>query len=124
MRTRLSTLIAPLALGLAMTLPAVGDAQPASAALAPIVGCGFHFGAISEQGAAGTLFYTVVVEPANAAQRCTTALTFTASAAPLNPASGPYTTIQENPLTATQTVTFAPGRLPPANHMPRTCPPH
>jgi hypothetical protein len=113
MRTRLSPSLAVFAVGLAIALPAVGDAQPASAALVPVVGCGFHFGALSEQGAAGTLFFSVVLEPANAAQRCTTAITFTMSAAPTNPAAGPYTTIQENPLSATQTVTFAPGRLPP-----------
>jgi hypothetical protein len=114
MRTRLSTSLALFAVGLAMTLPAFGDAQPASAALAPVVGCGFHFGAISEQGAAGTLVYSVVLQPANAAQRCTTAATFTATATPSAVATtGPYTTIDNNLLTATQTVMFAPGRLPP-----------
>ncbi len=101
--------------GLALALPAVTvGTQSAGAALVPIVGCGFHFGPVSNQGAAGTIFYSVVLEPANAAQRCTTAVTFTTSAVPASAAAGPYTTIDHNPLIATQTVSFAPGQLPPA----------
>jgi hypothetical protein len=100
--------------GLAVALPAVtSGATGASAALMPVVGCGFHFGATSEQGAAGTLFESVVLQPANPAQRCTTAVTFMAHAAPTAASAGPYTDIANNPLTATQTVTFVPGRLPP-----------
>jgi uncharacterized membrane protein YgdD (TMEM256/DUF423 family) len=118
MRTWLSTArrsVTVAGLGLALAVPAVtANAQSASAALAPVVGCRFHFGAIGEQGAAGTLFFSVVLQPANPAQRCTTAVTFTTSATPTAIATtGPYTTIDHNPLTATQTVSFAPGRLPP-----------
>jgi uncharacterized membrane protein YgdD (TMEM256/DUF423 family) len=103
-----------LATGLALLFPVLtADAPPASAALAPVAGCNFRFGPTGEQGAAGTLFFSVVLEPSNAAQRCTTAVTFTASAAPNAASAGPYTNIDHNPLTATQTVTFAPGRLPP-----------
>ncbi len=103
---------AGVVLGLAAAAPAVTvGASSASAALRPVVGCGFHFGPITNQGAAGTLFYMAQLEPANPAQRCTTALTFTVSARPTS--GGSYTTIDHNPLTATQTVSFAPGRLQP-----------
>jgi uncharacterized membrane protein YgdD (TMEM256/DUF423 family) len=116
MRMWLSTRrsIAVVCAGLALAIPVVAvDVSRASAALAPVVGCGFQFGPVANQGAAGTVFYSVALEPANPAQRCTTAVTFTTSAAPTSAASGPYTTIDNNPLTATQTATFAPGRLPP-----------
>ncbi len=103
---------AGVVLGLAAAVPAVTvGASSASAALRPIVGCGFHFGPITNEGAAGTIFYMAQLEPANPAQRCTTAVTFTASARPTS--GGSYTTIDHNPLTATQTVSFAPGRLQP-----------
>ena len=100
-------------IGLAALVPiGIATAPDASAALAPVVGCGFHFGPIDQQGAAGTLFYSVVVLPANPAQRCTRAVTFTTTAAHGTPATL-YTHINNNPLTATQMVSFAPGRLPP-----------
>jgi hypothetical protein len=99
--------------GVALAVPAVTTtASGASAALAPVVGCGFHFGAFSSQGAAGTEFDSVAVLPANPAQRCTRSITFTATATPSSNAAH-YTTIDNNPLTATQTVSFAPGRLAP-----------
>jgi hypothetical protein len=85
------------------------------AALAPVVGCRFRLGSISEQGAAGTLYFSLPLTPANPAQRCTTAVNYDASVAP-SPgltATGLYTTVDNNPFQATQTVSFAPGRLPP-----------
>ncbi len=100
--------------GVALAVPAVtATASSAQAALAPVVGCGFHFGPITDQGAAGTEFLSVALRPANPAERCTTALTFTATATPSSTATH-YTTIDDNPLTATQTVSFAPGRLAPS----------
>ncbi|MDQ1475563.1 MAG: hypothetical protein QOE62_792 [Actinomycetota bacterium] len=120
MRTRLSIARRSLASATAVVGVALAPAMPvvtmtassAQAALAPVVGCGFHFGPIGEQGAAGTEFLSVVLRPANSAQRCTTAVTFTATATPSSTAPR-YTTIDNNPITATQTVSFAPGRLPP-----------
>ena len=112
-RRSLTMAAAATCVGLALAVPAVTvTASTAHAALAPVAGCGFHFGPISEQGAAGTLFFSVVVPPANPAQRCTTSITFTATATPSSTAAH-YTTIDANPLTATQTVAFAPGRLAP-----------
>ena len=118
MRPALSTARRSLAIacvGIAAAVPTVAaDAPSAGAALAPVVGCGFHFGPIANQGAAGTVFYSVELLPANPAQRCTVAVTFTVRATPTAVATtGPYTTIDHNPLTATQTVSFAPGRLAP-----------
>ncbi len=120
MRTTLSTArhtfriaCAGAMFGLAALVPvATAAAPPAAAALTPVVGCGFHFGPIDQQGAAGTLFYSVALEPANPAQRCTRSVTFTTTAAHGVPATR-YIHIDNNPLTATQTVSFAPGRLPP-----------
>jgi len=99
--------------GALLAVPAVAaGARGASADSPQGVGCNFRFGAISDQGAAGTLYYMAVVEPADPTQRCTTAVTFTVTATHGVP-SMRYTTIDDNPLTATQTVSFTPGRLPP-----------
>jgi hypothetical protein len=112
-RRSLGSASAVVGVGVALAIPAVtATAATAHAALAPAVGCGFHFGPISEQGAAGTEFFSLVVRPANPAQRCTTAVTFTVTATPSSTATR-YTTIDNNPITASQTVSFAPGRLPP-----------
>jgi len=81
------------------------------------VGCGFRFGPLSEQGAAGTLFYSVLLEPNSAAQQCTTGIKFTADISPAAATlaeTGPYTNIDNNPLTATEMVSFAPGRRQPS----------
>jgi uncharacterized membrane protein YgdD (TMEM256/DUF423 family) len=85
-------------------------AMPAGAALRPVVGCSFQVGDAFEQGAAGTLYYTVKLLPNNEAQRCTTAVTFTTTVSATGAA---YTNIAHDPLTATQTVSFAPGRVAP-----------
>jgi uncharacterized membrane protein YgdD (TMEM256/DUF423 family) len=112
MRSRLIALF----LGVALAGAAVTAGAPsASAALAP-TGCGFHFGTVTQQGATGTVFYSVVLQPLSPAQRCTLVIPFTASAtvAPVLVAkTGPYTNIDDNPLHAVQTVSFVPGRLPP-----------
>src|SRR3977135_3569112 len=55
--------------GLALAVPTVtATASSAQAALAPVVGCGFHFGTITDQGAAGTEFLSVALRPANPAE--------------------------------------------------------
>ena len=82
----------------------------ASAALPPVNGCGFRFGPVSQQGAAGTVFYFVALEPASPAQRCSTVVGFTAS---LRAAGAAYTNVDNNPLASTELVSFTPGRLPP-----------
>ena len=91
----------------------VTDASSAGAALPPVSGCGFRLGAIANQGAAGTVFYSVVLEPNSPAQHCTAAVTFTATAtiAPQFASHGQYHNIAHNPLTATEVVGFTPGRL-------------
>ena len=112
-RTR-ATALALLAVA-AISVPAVvADAPGAGAALPPVSGCGFHLGAITNQGAAGTLFFMMALEPNSPAQRCVTAVTFTATAtiAAQFSAQGPYRNITHNPLSATETVTFTPGRVP------------
>jgi hypothetical protein len=104
-----------LVLGPAVALLALPT--PAGAALRPVAGCGFSFGATSALGAAGTVYYSVELLPANAAQWCTTSVPLTASidvVAALFPETGPYTDIEDDPLTATQVVSFEPGRLPPS----------
>jgi hypothetical protein len=54
-RRSLLSAVAVVGAGVALAVPAVTTAaSSAQAALAPVAGCGFHFGAISEQGAAGT----------------------------------------------------------------------
>jgi hypothetical protein len=81
--------------------------------VAPVVGCGFHLGAISESGAAGTEYFSVVLQPTSPAEHCTTSVNFTASISPQTTAAGPYTNIDDDPLSASQTVSFVPGRLAP-----------
>jgi hypothetical protein len=112
-----SRYLAVAGLILATAIPLVALAAPAGAALRPVTGCGFSFGRTSAVGAAGTVYYSVDLLPANPAQACTTSVQLTASidvAAALLVETGPYTNIENNPVTATQLVTFAPGRLPPS----------
>jgi hypothetical protein len=97
-------------------IPAVAlDAPAAGAALRPVTGCGFHLGStITESGAAGTEFLFLELVPASPAQDCTTSVPFTASITPVAVATtGPYTDIDMNPLHASETATFAPGRRHP-----------
>jgi hypothetical protein len=97
-----------------LTLPVLAaNAPDASAAVRPVAGCGFTFGGILQQGAAGTLFVSVALRPDSFAQHCTVPVTFTASVTPQSAAASRYTNVVNNPLTATQTVTFVPGRRPP-----------
>jgi hypothetical protein len=101
----------------AMSAPVVvADAPSAGAALPPVSGCGFRLGAIANQGAAGTVFYSVALQPNSPAQHCIAVVTFTAIAtiAPQFASQGPYRNIAHNPLTATEVVGFTPGRIPPA----------
>jgi hypothetical protein len=115
-RLRRSLAVTCLAIGVSVPVLAV-SAPRAGAALPPVAGCGYHFGPITQNGAAGTLFFAAVLEPDSPAQRCSVAVTFTATAtiaAALLVTAGPYTNIDHNPLTATETVSFVPGRLPPA----------
>ena len=112
MRSRFSILVFGIAL---VGTTIAGGAPGAGAALTP-TGCGFHFGTVTQQGATGTVFYSVILQPLGPAQRCTAVIPFTVSAtvAPVLVAkTGPYTNIDDNPLTAVQTVAFVPGRLPP-----------
>ena len=95
-----------------VTLPVLATrAATATAALPPHPGCGFHLGPLSSQGAAGTLYFMTVLEPDNLAQDCTLAVQVTAQIRSQGP---PYFNIDNNPMTATETVSFLPGRLPPS----------
>jgi hypothetical protein len=85
----------------------------AGAVVAPVAGCGFHLGTISQSGAAGTLFFSVVLQPTSPAEHCTTSVRFTASVSPATTTPGPYTDIDDDPLTTSETVSFVPGRLAP-----------
>jgi hypothetical protein len=107
-RGRGALLVAGLAVG--VSAPVALSAPSAGAALRPVAGCDFHFGAITEEGAAGTLFFAATLTPIDPAQRCTVAVPFTAA---VRAAGAPYTNIDNDPFTATQTVSFAPGRRPP-----------
>jgi hypothetical protein len=105
--------LAALGLVTVLGVPAVSvDAPTAAAALPLVTGCSYHLGPIATQGAAGTLYYLIAVEPASPVQSCTTNVTFTAAITPTAVGSS-YTNILNNPLHATQSVTFVPGRLPP-----------
>jgi hypothetical protein len=86
-------------------------APHAGAAVPVVVGCGFHLGGVDQQGAAGTLYFIVTLEPANPAQSCTVPATVTVSAVPRT--GGSYVDIDNNPLTATESATFRPNRRPP-----------
>ena len=112
LRTRRTLTLAALALGVAVPVLAL-DAPNAGSALAPVVGCGYRFGPLIVRGAAGTLFYSVVLEPRSPAQQCSTGVKFTADISP-SAATGPYTNIDNNPLTGTETVSFAPARRAPS----------
>lgn len=114
--SRVRSSIMVLCVLVAVSAPvAVADAPSAGAALPPVSGCGFRLGAITNQGAAGTVFYSVVLEPNSPAQHCIAVVTFTAAAAiaPQFTSQGPYRNIAHNPLTATEVVGFTPGRIPP-----------
>ena len=101
-----------------MGVPGLAGAAPdAGAAVRPVAGCPFSLGAISQQGAAGTLFFAVTLNPSSPAEACTVSVTFSVSvqiSPALLPSAGPYRNIDHNPLTATEVVTFTPGRLQPS----------
>jgi uncharacterized membrane protein YgdD (TMEM256/DUF423 family) len=111
--SRTRRLVAVVGLALVAAVPAVATGtQTAGAALKPVSGCGFQLGRISSQGAAGTLFFMVSLKPDNPAQRCSVAVPFSATIVDL--ATGrPYANIDHDPLAATQTVSFVPGRQGP-----------
>jgi hypothetical protein len=90
-----------------------GDPPTAAAAVLPAANCGFTMGPITENGAAGTLFFTTVLRPLSLAENCTTSVTLAAAIAPTSPLMR-YTNIDNNPLLAGETVSFRPGRLPPS----------
>jgi hypothetical protein len=104
--------LALAALAAFMVLPVwlVGS-PPSGALLPPVSGCGYTFGPNGVLGAAGTEYFSFVLNPANPAQQCTVSVSFTAAIAPN--AGGSYTNIDNNPLHATESVSFVAGRLPP-----------
>jgi len=106
-------LVAVVGLALVAAVPAVATGtQTAGAALKPVTGCGYQPTQISQQGAAGTLFFMVVLRAANPAQRCSVAVPFTATIE--SQTTGRlYANIDHDPLTATETVSFVPGRAYP-----------
>jgi uncharacterized membrane protein YgdD (TMEM256/DUF423 family) len=106
-------MLAVAALTLGALVPVVAaNAPSAGAALRPVTGCGFQPGQISQQGAAGTLFFMVSLRADNPAQRCTVAVAFSAEIQ--SEATGrPYANIDHDPLAATETVSFVPGRAYP-----------
>ena len=108
-RARRALVVAGLAVGVSVPIVAIG-APDAGAALPPVVGCGFHLGRVTEEGAAGTLFFFAELRPNSPAQHCTAAVTFTAA---VHATGTQYTNIDNNPFTATQTVSFVPARLAP-----------
>jgi hypothetical protein len=113
LRVRRVIVVVALAVGATAPVAALG-APGAGAAVRPVVGCGYSFGPVIPQGAAGTEFFQVVLRPANPAQNCSTSVAFTASLAPASATVTSYTDINNNPLTAAETVTFVPGRQPPS----------
>ncbi|HLN16937.1 MAG TPA: hypothetical protein VK277_09325 [Acidimicrobiales bacterium] len=113
--TRSRYWLALIACTLGVSLPTIGAGPPgAGAALPPVSGCGFTLGPITPNGAAGTLFFSVLLVPDSPVQRCTVPVTFTTTIAPVSASSGPYTNIDDNPLTAVEPVSFVPGRLQPS----------
>jgi hypothetical protein len=93
----------------AAPLAAAGGGRSAST---PAESCGFTLGPINGQGAAGTLYFAVALEALSPAESCTVPVTFQAS---ITMASGVrYTDIDNDPMTNTETVSFVPGRVPPA----------
>src|SRR5690348_8093674 len=106
--TRVRRILVVVATTLVGAVPVMAVGAPgAGAALRPVTGCGFTLGPVSENGAAGTLFFMVDLRPSNPSQECTTTVTFQASITPdAIGTTGPYTDIDGNPLSAAQTVTF------------------
>ncbi len=93
------------------TLVGASSATSAGAALPP-GGCGFTSTGLSEQGAAGTLFFSTTLVPVNPAQWCTISVSLGAS---VTPNSGPaYTNVLNNPLNRNVLVSFVPGRPAPS----------
>jgi hypothetical protein len=109
-RARRIVAVGGLALGLAFPILAVGG-RAADAALPPNPGCGFHLGPLNVQGALGTLYFMNVLEPNSVAQDCTVAINVSAQ---IRSQGAPYFNIDNNPFSATETVSFLPGRLPPS----------
>src|SRR5271167_1238849 len=106
--------LALFALAIAASLPALTvGTTTADAALPPVSGCGFTLGPITPNGAAGTLFFSVLLVPSSPVQRCTVPVAFTTTIAALA-GSGPYTNIDNNPISALEAVSFIPGRLFPS----------
>jgi hypothetical protein len=109
-RTARSTAV--VALTLIGLLATVVSRAPASAALTNVGGaCGFHLGPPLETGAAGTLGFEFPAYPADPHQVCTVTVTGQAS---LDPVAGPaFTNVAGNHGTATFTLQFTGGQLPP-----------
>ena len=94
-------------------LASVGGVSPAGAAVSTVGGtCGFHVGTPLVTGALGTFGFEFPAFPADPHQDCS--VTVTGSAA-IRPVSGPaYTNVADNGGSATFTLHFTGGPLPPA----------
>ena len=103
---------AVVALALIGLLATVASRAPAGAALTSVGGaCGFHLGPPLETGAAGTLGFEFPAYPTDPHQVCSVTVTGQAS---LDPAAGPaFTNVAGNHGTATFTLRFTGGQLPP-----------
>lgn len=112
-RHRLAGVAMGSALLLAATLASVGAATRAGAALPTVGGsCGFHLGTPLVTGALGTFGFEFPAFPADPHQVCSVTVTGTAS---LSPVSGPaYTNVAGNGGSASFTIHFTGGLLPPA----------
>jgi hypothetical protein len=84
----------------------------ASASTPSLSGCGYDVGTISANGGAGTEDLVLTMVPDSPFESCTTTVAVTATITPTQPGVR-YTNIDGNPLTTSQTVTFAPGRVEP-----------
>ena len=106
----LATAVAALALS--GTLGTVATASPAGAALSTVGGsCGFHLGTPLVTGALGTFGFEFPAFPANPHQVCSVTVSGTAA---LNPVAPPaYTNVAGNHGSASFTLDFTGGPLPP-----------
>ena len=112
-RLRLARVAAGATLLLGVTVASVAGAAPAGAVVTTVGGsCGFHLGTPLGSGALGSLGFEFPAFPADPHQVCSVTVTGTAT---LGPVSGPaFTNVAGNGGSATFTIQFTGGPLPPA----------
>jgi hypothetical protein len=98
---------------LAVGFPVLSSAAPAAFAAVSTTACPFHLGALTSNGAAGTLYFQVPLIADNPAVHCVAQVTTTVSITPTEAGVTAYNDIDDNPLTATTNEAFAPGEPDP-----------